>query len=286
MSNGWNRKALVGIALSAGAYARAHQHTLTTEAMSLKSDQTLVTKIDTEVERQIKAALLAIAPASHIIGEESIKEQSEEYIESALRGECWIIDPIDGTVPFAFGFDTWGVSIGYMVGGVITDGVIYLPASGLLIISDGDRVYCGVGTTEETINLEPLERRPSFDAHGIISISQDIACLGVVRTSHSVHSIGSCVYSVARYLRGAYRGVVTNVKLWDIAAGIPLLQKAGHTMLLQNGEAVRGDTTYASFLTTAQPNQHRRWAIRSHMFIAPQSTDCQALINATTIRKY
>ena len=218
-----------------------------------------------------------------MIGEESIKDKDEAYIDGALRGDCWVIDPIDGTVPFAFGFDTWGISIGYMVNGRIVDGAIYLPASRLLIISDGDAVYCGFGTHADKIDMAPLERRAVYSQRGIVSISQDLACRGTVSIPNPVQSVGSCVYSAGYYLYGSYANVITNVKLWDIAGSIALMEKAGHTVLLTDGSEVRGATTLSSFLVAPQDNPHRRWAMTGHIFIGLTRVDCQGLIDITTI---
>lgn len=271
-------KKLASVLVEAGCYAHKQQDKLTTADISLKSDNTLVTEIDVAVEEQISTALLRLNPESYIIGEETVRTQDEEYLQRALRGECWVIDPIDGTVPYTFGFDTWGVSVGYMVNSVICEGAVYLPASKLLLISDGDTVYSATGDTVEQMHFEPLQRPAARYARGIISISQDLACYGTVHAPHSVQSIGSCVYSSAQYLCGKYAAMTTIVKLWDVAAVIALFEKMGHSVLLQGGEPVRCDTTASSFRLTPQADPHDRWAIRSHVFIAPSVKECQMLI--------
>lgn len=283
MKSGWDRDRLASIVVEAGRYAHKQQNALTAAALSRKSDDTLVTEIDIAVEKQVSAALLRLNPDSYIMGEETIKTQSEEYLQRALGGECWVIDPIDGTVPYAFGFDTWGVSVGYMVDSVICEGAIYLPASRLLLISDGDTVYSAIGDTADQMHLEPLQRPAPRHPRGIISVSQDLACYGTIRASHAIQSIGSCVYSSAQYLCGKYAGVITNVKLWDIAAAIALFDKAGHSILLHSGETVHGDTTKSSFRLAPQTDPHSRWSIRSHIFIAPNNEECQTLISSVTV---
>lgn len=281
---GWERDKLISIVVEAGRYAHSRQETLETDQISLKSDQTLVTAIDTAVEAMVSTALLDLRPGSHVIGEETVRTKSEEYLTRALAGECWVIDPIDGTAPFASGFDTWGVSVGYMVNGVILEGVVYLPSSGLLFVSDQGGVWhatIGDQPTEE-VTVTPLQRRTPRHSRGIISISQDLACHGHFNASKMVQSVGSCVYSAAQYLYGRYAGIITNVKLWDIAAGVALLRHAGHTILLGNSEEVRQDTTHSSFLLSPQTDPNRRWGMHQHIFIAPSATDCQRLIDTTT----
>lgn len=281
---GWERDALISIVVKAGRYARDRQETLETDQISLKSDRTLVTAIDTAVETMVSKELIDLRPGSYVIGEETVRTKSEEYISSALTGECWVIDPVDGTAPFASGFDTWGVSVGYMVNGVILEGVVYLPSSGLLCISDRGTVwYAMVGERPaEEVTVTPLQRRTPRYTQGIISISQDLACRGCLKAPQMVQSVGSCVYSTAQYLYGRYAGIITNVKLWDIAAGVALLRHAGHTILMGNAEEVRQDTTHSSFLLSPQSNPNRRWGMHQHIFIAPSVADCQRLIDATT----
>ena len=291
MISKWNREMLLPYLMNAGGAARQYQE----EAkISMKSDKTLVTNLDIAVEGYLKEALAHIDPEAYFIGEESIKEQDEQYIQAAFKKRCWIVDPIDGTAPFTYGFDTWAISIGYMIEGRLVQGALYAPCQNALIISEGDTVYVSedaapiVDGTDESemsimspMSLLPLEtQRSRYKPHGVISISQDIARYGKLDTTHSVQSIGSCVYSVVQYLMGRYSSVITHVKLWDIAGAIPLLKKMGHTILLADGSAVKNRTT--AFLVQSQQNPNKRWGMPSHIFIDKNRARCQHLIDATT----
>lgn len=57
-----------------------------------------------------------------------------EELSTATEGKLrWVIDPIDGTLPYRTGIEEWGVSIGIHDEGGIVCGVVYLPVY--------DRVY-------------------------------------------------------------------------------------------------------------------------------------------------
>jgi len=268
-----------------GAYAREHQQKA---SASRKFDQTLVTDIDIYIEEQITAEWRAINPDGHTIGEESIRSQSEEYIRDALQGACWVIDPIDGTVPFTYGLDTWGISIGYMQGGALVEGCLYIPASATCIVSQGSEVYAlthDPASPPDAGMLAPLRRVAGFAEHGVVSISQDLACHGTLDIPYSVQSIGSCVSSVVCYLLGKYRAMITNVKLWDIAGGIPLVEKSGSAIISSRGVAIKGDNLQSAFRITPpkekKQEQHSRWGTEGHIFVAESASSCHELIAAT-----
>ncbi|HLT66392.1 MAG TPA: inositol monophosphatase family protein [Microbacterium sp.] len=107
-------------------------------AVSLKADRSHVTEADLAAERAIRALIEAERPGDAVFG--------EEY--GATEGERrWIIDPIDGTANFLRGVPAWGTMIALEIGGVISAGVVSMPAmgrrwwaaNGLGAFTDGDR---------------------------------------------------------------------------------------------------------------------------------------------------
>jgi len=250
-----------------------------------KPNNSPVTEADICANDMIVSALGELEPPLPIVSEEM--KLPKFRLRSKWR-HFWLIDPIDGTVPFTYGLDTWGISIGYMQGGALVEGCLYIPASATCIVSQGSEVYAlthDPASPPDAGMLTPLQRAAGFAEHGVVSISQDLACHGTLDIPYSVQSIGSCVSSVVCYLLGKYRAMITNVKLWDIAGGIPLLEKSGSAIISSRGAAIKGDNLQSAFRITLpegkEQGQYSRWGIEGHIFVAESASNCHELIAAT-----
>ena len=122
--NRWKIDLLLELFREAGAVALRFQEN---PEVGIKSDHTAVTRADREIEALFAARLDRPGNGSFLIGEESIEQRDEEYIKSALEGECFVLDPVDGTAPYAAGVPLWGISVGFMRNGVLEEGAICLP---------------------------------------------------------------------------------------------------------------------------------------------------------------
>ena len=86
-----------------------------------KSSETdLVTEADRKAEQLIVESLLQARPNDAILGEESGEHRG-------TSGLTWIIDPLDGTTNFVYGFGSWAVSIAASFGDQVVVGVVYDP---------------------------------------------------------------------------------------------------------------------------------------------------------------
>jgi histidinol-phosphatase len=90
--------------------------------VSLKADQTPVTRADREAEQAIKAVLRRAFPAWGFLG--------EEFGAEGPQDTRWIIDPIDGTKNFVRGVPVWAVLIGLEEAGEVTTGIVLNPPTG------------------------------------------------------------------------------------------------------------------------------------------------------------
>jgi histidinol-phosphatase len=87
-----------------------------------KPDRTPVTEADLAVERTIRDRLAEARPADGILG--------EEFGTEGDATRQWIIDPIDGTANFLRGVPVWGTLIALAIDGVPVVGVASSPAMG------------------------------------------------------------------------------------------------------------------------------------------------------------
>jgi myo-inositol-1(or 4)-monophosphatase len=75
------------------------------KGLGAKSSQTdPVSDADREAERTVRELLAAERPDDGLLGEEGSHSE-------AASGRRWVVDPLDGTVNYLYGFPAWGVSV-------------------------------------------------------------------------------------------------------------------------------------------------------------------------------
>ncbi|MEQ1510372.1 MAG: 3'(2'),5'-bisphosphate nucleotidase CysQ [Sphingopyxis sp.] len=88
-----------------------------------KADESLVSEVDIETDRRLKAILGAVDPQAGWLSEESA-----DHPDRLSRRRIWCVDPIDGTRDFLRGRAGWAVSIALVEAGQPVLGVLYAPA--------------------------------------------------------------------------------------------------------------------------------------------------------------
>ena len=197
-----------------------HVHT------TVKNGKELVTQADPICQKIIIDRIRETYPEHGFIGEEgkdggllSIPPRSGPPI-------WWVIDPIDGTNNFANGMLCFSVSIAAMLDGAPVLGVIFEPATDSMYTTalDTDALLNG---SRITVNENEIDRFSSFgvDSHPLASI--ETGKQKIMRQTR-YRCLGSTALHMAYVARGAMIGMVTpGAKLWDIAAGIILIERAG-----------------------------------------------------------
>jgi len=99
----------VEIAREAGALARRRRSEGVAVAATKSTLADIVTEADREVEQLIRDRLCAERPDDGFVGEES-------DAQPGTSGVTWIVDPIDGTVNYAYGIPHYAVSIAAVTG--------------------------------------------------------------------------------------------------------------------------------------------------------------------------
>lgn len=87
-----------------------------------KADGSALTEADLAVERRLLDMLADARPHDAVL--------SEESGATGTARRRWILDPIDGTVPFAAGQEAWGTHIALEVDGELVLGLITRPVAG------------------------------------------------------------------------------------------------------------------------------------------------------------
>jgi len=201
----------------------------------LKSDfQDLVTECDHVAEELIIKAIHSQFPDHSILGEESgVLDRSSEY--------CWVIDPIDGTTNFAHKIPIFAVSIALEHNGQILVAVLLDPMR--------DELFTAMSGEGAWLNENPM--RISTAA----SLSESVIMAGfpynsklldeyleVFRASsiraQGLRRLGSAALALAYVAAGRIDGFWTmNINLWDVAAGLLLIEEAGGKITGLDGNA-------------------------------------------------
>ena len=217
----------------------------------LKHDGSLVTEIDPANEAFLRKKLTD--KGEYFLGEESLDAEGyedvhrlKEYVESALKGRTWVVDPIDGTAPFAHHLPLWGISLGYMEGGVLRDGAIALPDLGQCFLTKGDSVMMATNIAAPVeewkwqVLPQPID---GWDPGRMITLGQRFTRYNTIPFKNPLLTPGSAVHSLSCLLTGNAIAYIGHVKLWDIAGILPMLCRLGFQQQLLNGAFMTENVT-------------------------------------------
>jgi len=98
---------------------------LSESQVEMKGKDDPVTVVDREVEEFLTDALTRLAPGVAVVGEEAV--HADESVLDDLSGQCWIIDPLDGTANFTQGKEPFGIIVALADAGKAVAGWIYDP---------------------------------------------------------------------------------------------------------------------------------------------------------------
>jgi fructose-1,6-bisphosphatase/inositol monophosphatase family enzyme len=120
----------------------------------------VVTVADNESEQMLTERLAKIADIP-VVGEEAAF--ADESVFERLSGDCWIVDPLDGTRNFAKGKPPFGILIAMAAGGEAHTGWIYDCLSGRFCVA-----HRGKGAF---VNGEKISARPTGEPSPVAAIS-------------------------------------------------------------------------------------------------------------------
>ena len=191
-------------------------------SVTYKKDNTQVTNVDFEIERLFTKLIKNKFRNHQVIGEELSNKIEDK--NSDIR---WIIDPIDGTKAFIHGKPTFGTLIAAYKNNFPLLGIIDQPILGERWISfdnmttfNGKKVKCSDKTD---LNKAAME------ATSPLMFSQN-SFQKFMKVANEVDTIGwgSDCYAYGMMANG-YIDIICedNMKFWDFAALIPIIQGSG-----------------------------------------------------------
>ena len=197
-----------------------------------KDDGTRVTAVDVAISENIVRALRADFPGDQYFSEELADTTEPIPVTSRF---CWVLDPIDGTNNFALGIPHCAISVALCEHGEPVYGVIYdLSRRSLLHGGPGFGVWDGDRAVK--VASGPITRETLIGFHSPFDKSLLPLASGILG-QFKIRGLGSATLHLAYVAAGLLEGCVDfNVKIWDLAAAIPLVRAAGGEVHFLNGQ--------------------------------------------------
>ncbi len=200
----------------------------------------IVTDADLTADRLIQQTIHAHRPDHAILSEESEAGAQIASWQPPQDGYYWIIDPLDGTNNYARGNPSWSVSVAVAYGGDLLAGAVYDPTrDDLYSAGRGVGAWCN----DRALHVQPTDLEwaalaadwPTHPPYRQLIWDMAETLIGDVRT---LRCWGTTALALAHVAAGyldiyLHRGF----KIWDVAAGVLLIQEAGGRVTCWDGRA-------------------------------------------------
>jgi len=216
----------VAFVKEAGSFIRKEFKNFDTSRIENKGrSNDLVSYVDKETEKILVEGLRKILPDAGFIGEEGASEEGKDGIQ-------WVIDPLDGTTNFLHGMPTFCISVALIQQKTVLVGVVYeINLDECFYAWQGGGAYLNgnkisVSSVDEVSKALiatgfPYSMRGKTDAY--FDIIKEL-----VNGSHGLRRLGSAAVDLCYVACGRFEAYFEyNIHIWDIAAGVLIVQEAG-----------------------------------------------------------
>ena len=249
----------VKAARAAGNVIARHVDRIDTLNIQTKERNDFVSEVDHMAEQEIIRVIKRAYPNHGFLAEESGAQGDSEF--------TWIIDPLDGTTNFLYGFPQFAVSIALQHGDRIEQGVVYDPVKQELFTATR-----GGGATLNNRRIRVTQRAGlegallgtgiPFRKHQDLERYLETMKVLLPGTA-GVRRAGSAALDLAYVAAGRLDGFWEfGLHPWDMAAGILLIQEAGGMIgepngnkdYLRSGDVVAGSPkVYKAMIDALKP---------------------------------
>ena len=211
---------------------------LASHEVHAKAADDVVTIADQEAEDMLAEGLAKIADLP-VVGEEA--SFADASVQDRLSGDCWIVDPLDGTRNFAKGQPPFGILIAMASGGEAHTGWIYDCLTDRFCVA-----HRGKGAF---VNGEKIIARPTGETRPVAAVSlifMDPARREAVKAAIADYRQVDVPYCAAEQYPRLALGVndvsiFERTLAWDHAAGVLWLNEAGGKAARFDGSPYRVD---------------------------------------------
>jgi myo-inositol-1(or 4)-monophosphatase len=218
-------------ARQAGAVLMDWQHRFQSRE---KGPRDLVTEADLAAQEIIRETIRKAFPDHDFLGEEDAAERKSQGLPPIppRRSEFrWIVDPLDGTVNYVHGLPGYAVSIALQQGDAIALGVIFDPLVDdwfVCVRGQGAKLNGQPVKTSRCERLEQALIAVSFSPNVPRSSIEIYRFIEALLACQSVRRMGSAALNLAYVASGRLDGYwATSVNIWDVAAGLLMVEEAG-----------------------------------------------------------
>ena len=163
-----------------------------------------------------------------------LSEETADSAERLAKEHMWIVDPLDGTREFTLGIPEFVVSVGLVVAGRATVGVLYNPIEDLL--------FTGIVGAGATLNGQAIHTTAHQELQGsTIVCSRTEMSKGWFDDFTDVLTpvpVGSVAYKFGLVAAGKAEATFTPRPRseWDICAGVAIVEAAGGRTSNRHGQ--------------------------------------------------
>ncbi len=197
-----------------------------------KSDGTRVTPVDIAISENIVRELSAQFPADEFFSEELTHSGAPIPLRATY---AWVLDPIDGTNNYALGIAHCAISLALVRDGQPVYGFVYDMARRSLI-HGGPGIGLWDGERPAHVKTSAPDAQSLVGFHSPYDKSLVPKVQSVIQ-QYKIRGLGSSTLHLAYVAVGILDATLDhNVKIWDIAAVVPLCLAGGGTVQFLNGE--------------------------------------------------
>jgi myo-inositol-1(or 4)-monophosphatase len=203
------------------------------EGLDWKSSETdLVSDADREAERAIRELLHAERPDDGLLAEEGSQSDGDS-------GRRWIVDPLDGTINFLYGFPAWAVSIALEDSDGLAVGVVHSPVhreTFFAVRGEGARLGDRSLRVRNRSELSRAMVATGFSYEPERRAEQAEVMRRLLPRARDIRRAGAAALDLAWVAAGRVDAFYERgLKTWDLAAGQLLVEEAGGTVMALDG---------------------------------------------------
>lgn len=215
---------LLAIAESAASEAQQIASGYMSDAKVLSS---ILKDIKTQADLELNECIIRILKSTNI----PIISEEVENTNVSVSGQCWIIDPLDGTYNFSRGYPCAGISISLWendtpVLGVIKD--IFTNSTFSSSFNKGSYCEGALIKVSEILQVKDAILATGFPSGASYKTNDLMGFVKNVQSFKKVRAIGSASLMLTYVAAGIFDAYYENdIYLWDVAAGLSLVKEAG-----------------------------------------------------------
>lgn len=238
----------VRVASEAAELARRAREAAIRDVRTKSSDTDPVTAGDRASERLVRARLAELRPGEAVLGEE------EGGPSAGAGGLCWVVDPIDGTVNYLYGYPWYAVSLAAQADGESLAGAVVEPVSGRCWAAargSGATLDGAPLRVSETSRLDLALVATGFGYRPERRRRQAAGVAALIERVRDIRRAGSAALDLCAVAAGWVDAYFEHgLSRWDWAAGALIAAEAGARVRLPG---TMGDAFGADLLMAASP---------------------------------